>query len=96
MAKEAAEAKAISIHAPLRERPQCLQANSDSEKYFNPRSLTGATYHFQLTNAQRKFQSTLPYGSDVSHPISWAGVTLFQSTLPYGSDGLCSKNGLEN
>ena len=34
-------------------------------KDFNPRSLTGATRLFYLSQKERsKFQSTLPYGSD--------------------------------
>ena len=55
-------------------------------RYFNPRSLTGATLPVLRSQAALKFQSTLPYGSD-SSPNCLNGTFLaFQSTLPYGSD----------
>ena len=43
MVKEAAEAKAISIHAPLRERLVMLVLVIIVLTNFNPRSLAGAT-----------------------------------------------------
>ena len=54
----------ISIHAPLRERPEYEEK---SVKNFI-------------------FQSTLPYGSDLSLLELTTLFTIFQSTLPYGSD----------
>ena len=54
----------ISIHAPSRER-QRRPADSLLRRYFNPRSLTGATACASGTfNNISVFQSTLPYGSD--------------------------------
>ena len=40
------DTKSISIHAPLRER-QRRPADSLLRRYFNPRSLAGATYNYQ-------------------------------------------------
>ena len=99
--------KAISIHAPLRERPtppaleyattifqSTLPYGSDARQrrffteavYFNPRSLTGATYRGKTWIKQNLFQSTLPYGSDTLHALALYCTLEFQSTLPYGSD----------
>ena len=54
----------ISIHAPSRER----RFSSDLERlfirYFNPRSLTGATENKMRELDIKEFQSTLPHGSD--------------------------------
>ena len=55
----------ISIHAPSRERR--LQARASSTAiYFNPRSLAGATATLASCSPCRRFQSTLPRGSDLS------------------------------
>ena len=55
---------AISIHAPLRERQSCAFIRF-LVKYFNPRSLAGATEMFlNICSTPRAFQSTLPCGSD--------------------------------
>ena len=76
-------------------------------RYFNPRSLAGATFpqleklfvsvisiHAplrerladpQLPSSCRKFQSTLPCGSDYTPTVEYHGY-VFQSTLPCGSD----------
>ena len=77
--------KIISIHAPLRERPQCsyppaasgyfnprslagatggCQCRYRTQRNFNPRSLAGATREWSLESKAKKFQSTLPCGSD--------------------------------
>ena len=42
----------------------CTLKTLQALHYFNPRSLTGATFVKQSTNTNRLFQSTLPYGSD--------------------------------
>ena len=56
----------ISIHAPLRER-HLFDTLLYRLAYFNPRSLTGAT---DVDDGgllhELAFQSTLPYGSDLS------------------------------
>ena len=53
----------ISIHAPSRERPfDLLDAKIDND--FNPRSLAGATQKVLQFFRHRRFQSTLPRGSD--------------------------------
>ena len=84
----------ISIHAPSRERQQCV-CLPDRIRHFNPRSLAGATgsvFNFFKKNwisihapsrerprsyrpfrSGKRFQSTLPRGSD-------------QSMLPHGID----------
>ena len=54
---------AISIHAPSRERPR-ISVLTCSNIYFNPRSLTGATLIRWPIPTRRRFQSTLPHGSD--------------------------------
>ena len=46
--EQAREAARISIHAPSRERPILLPADS-FDFYFNPRSLAGATYMVRIT-----------------------------------------------
>ena len=55
-------------------------------RYFNPRSLTGATFLLSGLSIQSKFQSTLLYGSDRTQAARPAPWPLFQSMLPYGSD----------
>ena len=60
--------KKISIHAPLRERRISL-LTCQTSRYFNPRSLAGATdvtFHFSCIE---QFQSTLPCGSDTPSMI---------------------------
>ena len=59
----------ISIHAPSRERPALLFLKIYLMRYFNPRSLAGATMHCLRGTTKPIFQSTLPRGSD-SHLIS--------------------------
>ena len=54
----------ISIHAPSRER-LLIQSVSQIHRYFNPRSLAGATMLISIGTFGRTFQSTLPYGSEV-------------------------------
>ena len=54
----------ISIHAPLRERLNILSLFSLFFTDFNPRSLTGATCISTTIRRLKRFQSTLPYGSD--------------------------------
>ena len=56
----------ISIHAPLRERQALSLCRLRASAHFNPRSLTGATKVAILTAAEKTFQSTLPYGSDIA------------------------------
>ena len=82
---------AISIHAPSRERPTFGKANLLRFVDFNPRSLAGATAFAMQQQRRRKFQSTLPRGSDLLrlcisrfnsyfNPRSLAGATT-KSTL---------------
>ena len=54
--------------------------------YFNPRSLTGATLRSVIFFFQRRFQSTLPHGSDGNSMPDAFISSVFQSTLPHGSD----------
>ena len=98
--------KAISIHAPLRERQQYGLAHHP-QSLFQSTLPYGSDHTFHKNFRRRKFQSTLPYGSD--NPVPTPGNTpaisihaplrerqkqltekilsmIFQSTLPYGSD----------
>ena len=52
--------------SPLRERPAEPRERAEAE-HFNPRSLTGATPLFRRNRKGFRFQSTLPYGSDIYH-----------------------------
>ena len=80
-------AAVISIHAPLRERLYAVLQN-EGRRYFNPRSLTGATCVMPQLWLPRTY----------FNPRSLTGATLaslrqkpllrFQSTLPYGSDSI--------
>ena len=45
-------------------------------KYFNPRSLTGATTHSRYTQILPKFQSTLPHGSDYILDKTWGTLII--------------------
>ena len=57
----------ISIHAPLRERPGMVWFIQAKQGHFNPRSLAGATIGgSDIACIMGLFQSTLPYGSDIS------------------------------
>ena len=77
---------AISIHAPSRERRYRVNIHHAAMN-FNPRSLAGATTAFVMQLRQRrKFQSTLPRGSDFAHVARKPTKAQFQSTLPRGSD----------
>ena len=77
----------ISIHAPLRERPIILFLLANVERDFNPRSLTGATPKAGYTVlVLKRFQSTLPHGSDAWSLFNGYVTNEFQSTLPHGSD----------
>ena len=59
--------KNISIHAPSRERPYLGITWGAVKWHFNPRSLTGATSGFFYRPYKgKRFQSTLPHGSDQS------------------------------
>ena len=60
---------AISIHAPSRERPE-NKKDAQLLRYFNPRSLAGATYQHDNDEPEHKFQSTLPRGSDFRPDVS--------------------------
>ena len=62
---------AISIHAPLRERPSS-QSSLWGQIYFNPRSLAGATEMHKAAREVIKFQFTLPCGSDALQVFSTA------------------------
>ena len=76
----------ISIHAPLRERRNSNTFGYRTLANFNPRSLTGATPTNPCRHPPKRFQSTLPYGSDLrARGFNW-NIGRFQSTLPYGSD----------
>ena len=44
---------AISIHAPLRERPITSTISTNGKSNFNPRSLAGATWAYQQQNAHQ-------------------------------------------
>ena len=76
----------ISIHAPLRERPEPLVKN---------KIIAAISIHAPLRERlscsphifwKLSFQSTLPYGSDIKTFIPVRFPVEFQSTLPYGSD----------
>ena len=56
----------ISIHAPSRERPATKEIKS-LKRYFNPRSLAGATGASANASSNSAFQSTLPRGSDAKN-----------------------------
>ena len=58
----------------------------NATRYFNPRSLAGATSTLPLLQVLIGFQSTLPRGSDLNFACSRLVFCLFQSTLPRGSD----------
>ena len=59
----------------------------NSWRYFNPRSLAGATkLQKYLSVLTLIFQSTLPRGSDQQKYLELVGYVTFQSTLPRGSD----------
>ena len=78
----------ISIHALLRERPRLswlhiLKAN------FNPRSLTGAPAFWPDGRRRDIFQSTLPYGSDLSNFVSYRDLSDFN---PRSLAGATSNN----
>ena len=76
----------ISIHAPSRERRLPGGAYRFSV-YFNPRSLTGATFSSSTyVIFVVRFQSTLPHGSDGAGNNIVDTYAKFQSTLPHGSD----------
>ena len=88
----------ISIHAPSRERPKLTPVLSVWHAYFNPRSLTGATFiiHFYWPSLSA-FQSTLPHGSDPPgalhfwqytnfNPRSLTGATVLFVQLDAGFD----------
>ena len=67
----------ISIHAPSRERPKLTPVLSVWHAYFNPRSLTGATFiiHFYWPSLSA-FQSTLPHGSDPVYCVVYVRLTM--------------------
>ena len=71
----------ISIHAPSRERRQ-----GDKiiilHKYFNPRSLAGATQKRLYHDLRYLFQSTLPRGSDLQIKAFSDNVTLISIHAP--------------
>ena len=76
----------ISIHAPSRER-HFWSTSSCHRKYFNPRSLAGATINgIKSPFSSYSFQSTLPRGSDLVCRKAIQRPRRFQSTLPRGSD----------
>ena len=67
----------ISIHAPLRERPQANIRRSVFDN-FNPRSLAGATISQCDKAIMQIFQSTLPCGSD-SIKTNYFSINLSQA-----------------
>ena len=83
----------ISIHAPLRERPGMVWFIQAKQGHFNPRSLAGATIGgSDIACIMGLFQSTLPYGSDLTfsglltgnryfNPRSLTGATFLLSGL---------------
>ena len=78
--------RAISIHAPLRERLQygdttLLPDYISIHAPLRERQASHNTHIFLHT-----FQSTLPYGSDAGPFCGHGRAPVFQSTLPYGSD----------
>ena len=75
----------ISIHAPSRER-RCWLSCADFCRYFNPRSLTGATYNGYVYMLPAVISIHAP--SRERH-LKFLTIILnfsFQSTLPHGSD----------
>ena len=80
------KACAISIHAPLRERPW-ITVLASAPLNFNPRSLTGATKGLFLVSADAKISIHAPLRERRSiSQLRQELQTAFQSTLPYGSD----------
>ena len=68
---------AISIHAPSRERPIQVFMLVLKIQYFNPRSLTGATWRcMPKRRAVCLFQSTLPHGSDPLEVIKQRKISI--------------------
>ena len=78
-------ALAISIHAPSRERLPEIRGDYDA-RYFNPRSLAGAT-SAAARQAERAAISIHAPSRERQNAVQWQAVDfLFQSTLPRGSD----------
>ena len=63
-ARMTADRRVISIHAPLRGRPNHTPYLVKS-LYFNPRPLAGATKDLEAFAEWAKFQSTPPCGGDI-------------------------------
>ena len=75
----------ISIHAPSRERLPEIRGDYDA-RYFNPRSLAGAT-SAAARQAERAAISIHAPSRERQNAVQWQAVDfLFQSTLPRGSD----------
>ena len=77
----------ISIHAPSRERRRVRQSTTN-DRYFNPRSLAGATNDYKHLKPPGSISIHAP--SRERRIISKKSTqdSLFQSTLPRGSDSL--------
>ena len=79
------EVRAISIHAPSRER-RTLLFQLCALRYFNPRSLAGATYMVRITTGFTNISIHAPSRERHQYLIEMPGNIQFQSTLPRGSD----------
>ena len=77
--------EAISIHAPSRERRQLLFV-MQLWRYFNPRSLAGATVNIHHAAMRAKISIHAPSRERPYQGYNRLTDPLFQSTLPRGSD----------
>ena len=77
----------ISIHAPLRERPFLVSTVIPFIQISIHAPLRERLGIYLRSRRHEKFQSTLPYGSDIMISCMMLSIMTFQSTLPYGSDG---------
>ena len=84
--------KHISIHAPLRERPEYPIINTPEPQISIHAPLRERHFGSSSRSVYSLFQSTLPYGSDVDPSKVNLDNYQFQSTLPYGSDPFVQQN----
>ena len=76
----------ISIHAPSRERPTCLDCSIPQNKFQSTLPRGSDFVLFFALFCYIIFQSTLPRGSDNGLICRALTLRIFQSTLPRGSD----------
>ena len=78
----------ISIHAPLRERLISSNYVLEYAVISIHAPLRERLEFSSVIFCSDKFQSTLPYGSDIRNFDTSKVTDIFQSTLPYGSDSI--------